>query len=143
MYVQEEGLCLALGLPMISFYARPHSTIGADVFLQVGTAGGRVERGGMSRAAWEEGLLTLCRWAGAVVCSLLRSNWAGRPAFQVFVWTAIVVPWSSPSQPRAKPSSGLELRSRSRFRLARRSESNRIGVDQTGQKGPFLDPLSV
>lgn len=66
---------------------------------------------------------------------VLRSNWAGWPAFLVFVWTAIVLPWSPPSQPRAKTKIGLEFRFR--FRLARRMESNQIGVDQTGQEDPF------
>lgn len=84
MYKRKASALLALGLPgMISFYARQHSTSCADVAsllfvfffcslllsnLQVGTAGGwsvvgsRVQRG-------KEGLLTLCRWTGAVVCS--------------------------------------------------------------------------
>lgn len=37
-HVQEEGLCLALGLPTISFCARPHST-GRKSFWEVGIAG--------------------------------------------------------------------------------------------------------
>lgn len=95
----------------------------------------------MSRAAWERGSFDPLSLGGRR--RVLRSNWAGWPAFPVFVWTAIVLPWSwsPPSQPRAKTKIGLELRSR--FRLARRIESTQIGVDQAGQEDPFLDPLTV
>lgn len=117
MYKRKACLCLALGLPgMISFYARQHSTSCADVasllvfFLFSSCSICRWER----RAGWsvvgsrvqrgKEGLLTLCRWVGAVVCSA-PTGLAGQLSWS-FVWTAIVVPWSSPSQPRAKPSWG-------------------------------------
>jgi hypothetical protein len=90
----------------------------------------------MSRAAWEEGLLTLCRWADAVVCSA-PTGLAG-PAFQVFVWTAVEQPWSFPSQPRSKTRFGVELRSR--FRLARRIESNQIGSGSDRKEGTLFRP---
>lgn len=152
MYVQDEGHCLALGLPgMISFYARQYSTSCADVAslrffflspllfnLQVGT-GGRVERCGKSRAAWERGSFDPLSMGGRR--RVLRSNWAGGPAFLVLCLDGYRGALVFPEPAKGKTKLGFDLRSK--FRLARRIESNQIGVDQTGQKGPFLDPLSV
>lgn len=108
--------------------------------LQVGTAGGwsvvgsRVQRG-------KEGLLTLCRWVGAVVCSA-PTGLAGQLSWSfVFCLDGYRGALVFPEPAKGKTKLGFDLRSK--FRLARRIESDQIGVDQTGQKGPFLDPLSV
>lgn len=133
MYVQEEGLCLALGLPMISFYARPHSTIGADVFLQVGTAGGRVERGGMSRAAWERGSFDplLLGWRRRVLTAPLQLGWqASFPGLCLDGCRGALV-FPEPAKGKTKFGARVEVQVQVSSGAANRIESDRGGSDRT------------
>lgn len=102
-------LCLALGSPndkllcettqykvrrcCLSFSSPP-----------AGGNSGRVERGEI--VACSVGRGSFDPLSMGVRRRVLRPSWAGGPAFLVFVRTAVVVPWSFPSQPRAKPSWG-------------------------------------
>lgn len=144
IYQVQEGLCLALGLPMISFPTDHTVPNRAGVFSspsQVGTAGGwsvvgcRVRRG-------KEGLLTLCRWADAVVCSAptglgrlagqLSGSLSGRP---------LELPWSLPSQPRFKTKLGPRAQVQVSFGASNRIRSGWIREER---RGPFfVDPLFV
>lgn len=88
-----------------------------------GGNGGRVERGGKSRAAWERGSFDPLSMGGRR--RVLRSSWAGGPAFLVLCLDGYRGALVFPEPAKGKTKLGFDLRSK--FRLARRIESNQIG----------------
>lgn len=134
---KSKALCLALGLPTISFYARPQMSYFFFSLSpsQVGTAGGwsvvrsRVQRG-------KEGLLTLCRWAGAVVCSA-PNGVAGQLS-----WSLSGRLSCRPGLPRASQGQN-QVRARPEVQVqvscgaANRIESDRGWIRQDWSEDPF------
>lgn len=145
IYQVQEGLCLALGLPMISFPTdrTVPSRAGGFSLALAGGLGGLVERGKMSRAAWERGSFDPLSLGGRR--RVLRSRWAGRQAGQLsrsLSGWPLGLPWSFPSQPRSKTKLGRRVQVQVSFGAANRIESDRGGSDRK-ERTLFVDPLSV
>lgn len=140
MYVQDEGRCLALGLPMISFYARPHSTIGADVFF----AGGN---GGRASGAWWDVACSVGRGSfdplslggrRRVLTAPLQLGWqASFPGLCLDGYRGALV---FPEPAKGKTKFGARVEDGPGPGFVWRGESNRIGSGWIRQdrRDPFL-----
>lgn len=97
----------------------------------------------MSRAAWEEGSFDPLSLGRTPSCAPLQLGWLASFPGLCLKWPSSCLGLPEPAKVKTK----FGVKFRSKFRLARRIESNQIGSGSGRTEGtlfrPFFDPLSV